>query len=99
MEQFNLEVYILVENILRTCKEALLWGQSPVEACNKYIEMANKKDVESFEVFVEKGNCLIRCFIENLQVGIGNKAREEQFYFGEASDSLDPLFYNGSESE
>jgi len=47
--KFNLEVYILVENILRTCKEALLWGQSPVEACNKYIEMASKKDVESFE--------------------------------------------------
>ena len=50
--KFNLEVYILVENILRTCKEALLWGQSPVEACNKYIEMASKKDIESFEVLI-----------------------------------------------
>jgi len=43
-------VYIAIENMLRSCKEALLWGQSPYDACNQYIEFAPQKDIESFEV-------------------------------------------------
>ncbi len=66
-----------MENILRTCKEALLWGQSPVEACNKYIEIASKKDVESFEVIHMKISSYSIFPIENFQVGIRDKACQE----------------------